>query len=179
MSFEFSIPMRRVESIFGTGFPSAKFDDFCRLSLIHNLLRSKFDLNGSRYSNDDPKIDVLIKSSRFGDKVIVEISGDLKLAYSKAIAVEKYLWSLPSLGYLSPPRWWNRIIQRRPTDVFFIDTNMIAEVIEWLQENVSHRDYQFISKFKHDITLGFRSEEAATLFKLTFGDRNFISKSAH
>lgn len=179
MSFEFDIPFRRIESVFGTGFPSANFTDGRRIVLLTNLLQNKFELTREKYSSQ-PRIELHITSrSRLNKKITVEISGDSKTAYQKAIAIEKYLWSLPRLGYLSPPRWWNRIIQRRPVDMFLIDKDMTAEVVDWLQENCHHRDYQFISKFKYDITLGFRNEEAATLFKLTFGDKPLISKDSH
>ncbi len=185
MPYEFTIPARRIETIFGTGYPSARLNAKQRKNFLYLLLKHKFnmaDLHRAVQVVDNPSVIVDIKKAgpdHLRESVTIEVSGSGKASYSKARSIEKYLWSIPRLGYMSPPRWWNRIIHRRPTDMFLIDDDMISEVVDWLRENCHHRDYQFISKFKTDVTLGFRSEEAAILFKLTFGDKDFISKDAH
>jgi hypothetical protein len=179
MSFEFTIPARRIEAIFGTGYPSARLNIRQRQNFLYLLLKKKFKMAEDEW-RDNPSVSVAIcRAFPFLAQVRVEVSGSEKVSYVKALAIEKYLWNIPRLGYVSPPRWWNRVIHRRPADMFLIEDDMIVEVVDWLRENCHHRDYQFISKFRTDITLGFRSEEAATLFKLTFGDKDLISKDAH
>lgn len=177
MSYEFTMSARRIESLMGTAYPSATLTHEQRQRFFRQLLSEKHNLEETRYGQ---LISVkYIKRPLRSTLVRIEIDKNGKEAYRLALSIEKFLWNAPRLGYLSPPRWWNRIVHRRPKDMFLIDHGMLAEVVDWLQENCRHRDYQFISKFKHDITLGFRSEEAATLFKLTFGDKDLISKDAH
>jgi hypothetical protein len=178
MSFEFTVPARRVEAIFGTGYPTARLNIIQRQNFLYLLLKNKFKMAEDEWGRN-PSVSVKINRFWiFPTRITIEVGGGEKMSYVKALAIEKYLWSIPRLGYVSPPRWWNRVIHRRPADMFLIEDDMIDEVVGWLAENCHHRDYQFISKFKNDITLGFRDENAAILFKLTFGDKDLISKDA-
>jgi hypothetical protein len=161
---------RRFESIYGTAYPYLRpLDSWTKRKILYNLIQS--------VGIEQPSIDIEIKEgtlrSFFMKQFEVAIRQRGKRGYDSAIATEKWVRNIPRVSFMGPPRFWNRLIPgRRPTDTFMINELNIAEVYKWLREHVTHRDYQMFTKFSEDISLGFRNPEHATLFKLTFGDKN-------
>jgi len=45
-----------------------------------------------------------------------------------------------------------------------------GKILDWLDDNCTPNEYQLFSKFETDVSLGFKSPEHATMFKLSFGD---------
>lgn len=169
-NYELSFKTRRFESIYGTAYPFLKpIDQWTKRKILANLIQS--------VGIDNPSINIELNdgnvSTLFMKKYDISIRQNGKRGYDSAVATEKWIRSIPRLGMLSPPRFWNRLIPgRRPSDSFMINDLAANEVYTWLRTHCEPRDYQMYTKFREDVSLGFRNPEHATLFKLTFGDKN-------
>lgn len=152
--------------MFGNAFPwLKKISDWDKRRMIVRYAVSK--------CSNPINLEIGRTSVPFGTLWHFEIRDDGRRGYDAAIAIEKWVNSLPRLGLLSPPRFWNRLMAyRHPTDVFLCDYLNTSEFFDWLEANCKPGDYQLYSKFEEDVSIGFRDPEKATLFKLTFGDSN-------
>lgn len=159
--------MRRLESMFGIAYPSLNLSTGMKAKFISAVLSSNEDLN-----TDHVQVEIEEYKTKHPKRYKLTIRDEGVGSYNAAIAVEKFVFTHKRLPLLSPPRFWNRIFYgKRPKDTFLISHLQMTDVITWLKENVIYKDYQIYNKFGSDTSLGFRSAEHATMFKLVFGDK--------
>lgn len=173
VGYDIKIPHRRIESLFGTAYPRLELSKlqkqrFVKGWVLSAVLQKQCDV---RHLSVDYSYNYE-NSTSSSTLVSFTLSSDTPSAYALAVTLEKELYAIPRLRTLSPPRFWYRIFNgSQPRDIFLIDNLDFGEVVTWLRQNVSHRDYKIFSKFDVDYTLGFRNPEHATMFKLTFGEQ--------
>ena len=174
MSYEIRFPSRRLEAVFGTAYPGLGLADYQKIRFLQSMVSTTHGLK-TGYSGE---LELAVKEkltgwTKTGHDYTFKISMGKREGYAKAVAIEQFLYSIPRLGILSPPRFWNKWFRSaRPNDTFLITELDHGKIFQWLQDNVTYSDYQIYSKFGEDISLGFRNSEYATLFKLTFGDQD-------
>lgn len=160
------IPYRQIEHLFGVAYPSLELVNFRRVHIVERYLSSKIS---SQYA---AKIRIELDVSKStSTKWYIEIRGDAKLAYMAAIDIEKSLSIRPNWLGVFIMKKFNRIFRRTPKEFFRVESDNIAEAINWLQKNnVTYYNYQISNKFRNATVLSFRRSEDSVLYKLTFGD---------
>ena len=168
MSNTIHVTGRRAVPFFGTAYPGLSLDRHQQDKLLAAIITQKFcKTNGlANAVRSDYNVDRNLFVVRVGDYCD---DTDPK-SYRVACDVEKYFNDAPRLGLLSPPRVWHRIFSNRcPVDTYLLELCDAAKTMDWLFDNLHHRDYQMFSKFGGDISLGFKSAEHSTMFKLSQG----------
>lgn len=171
MSYNLTIPFRRLEGVFGIAYPSLSLSEEQKGRFIQRVLANKHQVmaaNG-RFNGDAIGLTVMTGRKEYAIDVMI----DKRKGYDIALAIEKWMYSVPRLTTLSPPRFWNKLFRgSRPKDSYLISDLNMGEILEWLDKNATIRDYQIYSKFGQDFSLGFKNTEISTMFKLTFGDKD-------
>lgn len=168
MSYRLNVPHRRLESIFGIGYPSLTLPFHKKITILYNIFGNF----------DDVMIDISIEdvgqTSKFkSDYYEIRVKDNSRKGYHRALEIEEFVMNTKRLTTWSPPRFWNKIFRGNwPPDTFLINDLDKGKIVAWLRENCKITDYQIFSKFGQDISLGFRNPEHATMFKLTFGEEN-------
>jgi len=181
MSYEIRIPTKRLDSIFGSGYPPLKMYYKKTSRFIEKMYCDMYGLtdNPFDFSESVPSIKVVFKPSPLSptnkclSKYVIEVKcKSQSLGYMTATKIEKHALGLKNISSLNPRRIAKQILWTRvPRDLFLLNELNFAKTIEWLQDNTSSHEYQIFSKFGNDFTLGFSNPEHATMFKLAFGDQ--------
>jgi hypothetical protein len=164
MTYTVKLPFRNTNHIFGNAYPHLALSANRKCNFIRSLLLSTLaQVDGTQY-NHMVDIDFLNKLKMFE----VRIAGTDRRGYTVAQHIEK-----------SFPNRWPRIniakmwrIFKTPCDSFLLNENMYGKVMAWVTTNIKTSDYQVYSKFGGDVSIGFRSSEHATMFKLMFAEED-------
>jgi hypothetical protein len=167
MSYNLRIPTRRIETIFGSAYPtlSLSYDHKCRF--LSHILAGKTGrtANQDRYSSSDIRVGTTEKHKYYD----IDINVAANAGYNVAGDIEKWAATNKKLGRLNLAKICNRILRSNtPIDSYMIPSDKSFMVLTWLTANCTINDYQLYSKFGTDISVGFRNPEHSTLFKLTF-----------
>lgn len=165
MANTIQVKYRHAVPFFGTAYPGLSLDPYQQCRLLTAIVVQKFckhnglaDTVGTECSANHEHFDIKIGGHRAGT--------DPK-SYCIACDIEKYFNNTPRLGLLSPPRFWHRIFGNRlPVDTYLLEINDASHTMDWLFDNLHHTDYQLFSKFGGDISVGLKSPEHSTMFKL-------------
>jgi hypothetical protein len=172
MSYNIRIPYRRIESIFGTAYPSLKLSVSQKRQFLTQIIAQRHNIaSGDGYSglSHDVRVGFIEAKNEYD----VEINIAKRQGYDIALSIERWVYTTPRLKTLSPPRFWNRIFTSgRPIDSYLIPDLNIGDIMVWLEENAVPKDYQIYSKFGRDYSIGFKNLELSTMFKLHFGDKD-------
>lgn len=167
--FTLRIPKRTITPLFGTAYPYLEFADYKKEEILKELLIEKtpeMERYNVRVTRSVDGVESWIFQTTFLDQ-------DKRKAYDALADFEKYIATLKPLGIFQPPRIWNYIFrQRLPAKSYYIESDVITEVLNWLHENLHHRDYQFYTRFDTGTTVGFKNLEHAAMFSLTFAHLN-------
>lgn len=165
----------RINTIFGVAYPSLHLSISQQCQFLANTLGAKHNLRpGDRanYVSSDLDIELHEDKTLFGNrkyKIGINLTGSK--GYKTALNIERDLNTIKSSSWVSRPKVWNKLFHgKMPTDTFCIDDINAGKLFDWLKEHVTLNDYQIFSRFGSDYSIGFRSPEHATLYKLTFGD---------
>jgi hypothetical protein len=165
MSYNLRIPPHKIDSIFGSAYPSLSLKREQKFSFLRNLLGvvtgCKVDTATIRRS----ELAVAIDSKGRYD---IDIYVDDTKGYNIAIAVEKWVDAVPDCKRRNLFQFLRRPRRGAPVDSYLIPTDNSFKVLSWLNENCTVDDYQLYSKFGSDVSVGFKSTDHSTLFKLAF-----------
>jgi len=164
MAYTIHVPTRKLESIFGNGYPALPFSRARKCQFLRKIITQKTGIESF-----DCDIEIEGSSGLFGSyQYNIEISTRDRKGYDIALAVEAWARSHKRLLSRGQLPFYDLFPHRGPVDSYMITDLNVATVVNWLKENCSIRDYQIYSKFGQDVSLGFRDTEASTLFKMTF-----------
>jgi hypothetical protein len=165
MSYNLLIPTHKIDSIFGSAFPSLPLrrDQKC-LFLTHILVGK----TGCAVPRRDLRPRELAISGNGNSYYDVDIYVDDTKGYNIAIAVEKWVDTVPNRKRRNLFQFLRRRKRGAPVDSYLIPTDNSFKVLTWLNEHCAVTDYQLYSKFGSDVSVGFKSTDHSTLFKLAF-----------
>jgi hypothetical protein len=164
MSYNLRIPAYTVDTIFGTAFPSLPLNLEQKCHFLAHIIAGKTGCNaGSEDRRRDIRIDI-DKKGQFDVDIFVD---DTK-GYNIAIAIEKWIDTVPNRERRKLFRFLRRPKHVAPVDSFLITSDKSSEVLTWLTNNCTPADYQLYSKFGSDISVAFQDVSISTMFKLSF-----------
>jgi hypothetical protein len=136
-----------------------------KIKTLERMLSAEFDLD-YRYSNQQIDVDTTSK------EYMIQVSvNDEATRYAKTIAIDNFLSDIASRSPHRIMKWlfWFRP-RNKPKNIFLISEHNLQKTMAWLRQNLNPLDYQIYSKFDTDISISFRKDEHAVLYKLVFGN---------
>jgi hypothetical protein len=164
MSYNLLIPTHKIDSIFGSAFPAVSLRRDQKCLFLTHILAGKTGCSAGR--RDLRARELAISGN--GNSYDVDIYVDDTKGYNIAVAVEKWVDTVPDRKRRNMFQFLRRRKRGAPVDSYLIPTDKSFEVLTWLNDNCTFADYQLYSKFGSDISVGFKSTDHSTLFKLAF-----------
>lgn len=168
MTYNFIIPFRNADPMFGTAFPKFVLTPKQKANFIHRLF---CDIAGR--TSPSSVVSVVYDEISKQYKAQSHLSG--RAGYDATIKMEAYF---PRVRRTPITYIFKKIFGQipftnpRPQINYLLSADIYGDVTIWIKDNIRPRDYQIYSKFGSDVSLGFRDPEHAALFKLTFGDKD-------
>lgn len=166
MDYNIKVPKRDLAALFGNCYPT--LPEVPTYKLVNYISALVDDEVGGRI-----KIDDNIRNKHIEFVVQQQGMDSTQVAtYKTALRLERWLADVPKLGTFAPPRWYTNWMWSSPrSDIFCVDDIDKLELMKWLKASkLRPRDFQFFTKFGKDISIAFRNQEIATMFKLQFAE---------
>ena len=165
MSYNLRIPPCNIDAVFGSAYPALSLNVYQECAFIGNLLEVVTGCKvGSNFDRGRELTVAIDSKGRYDIDIYVEATK----GYNIAIAVEKWVDTVPRRKRRNLFQRLRRPRRGAPVDSYMVLANNSFKVLTWLNENCTVDDYQLYSKFGSDVSVGFKSTDHSTLFKLAF-----------
>lgn len=146
-------------------YPHLQLPTSHKIKVLQRMLASEFSLDTS-YTNRQLYVD----NDKRNYIIVIDIDDETS-QYQKSIAIDNFMNYISAKKSSKFLRWIKGLLPKKKTkNIFMIRDKNTLPIMFWLQTTVNPKNYQIYSKFDTDISISFKNDEEATLFKLTFGN---------